>query len=294
MNSNVEDELFLSNGTKNALETLKFVKKFCGQTFLIKIGGAPLQESKLVAQLCSDLSYLRSAGISLVIVHGGGAAISEALEQNNISFSFHDGQRVTTPEMVKIVEMVLCGKVNRSIVRTLNSCGVRAVGLSGTDDQFLTCSRLNPKLGEVGLIEEVNTDLLKSYLESQSMQGHIPVIAPVGTDGNGQPLNINADWACVAIAKAMGISKVIYLTDQDGILNDKGQLISEIDMSGLKDLVDSQTVKGGMLAKTKTIMTALDAGIDQLHIINGSRPHSLIEEIFTDRGTGTICRAQWN
>ena len=282
--------------TAQVVETLNFVKKFCGKTMLIKIGGALLQDHRLLIQLCDDLSLMRACGISLVIVHGGGVQINQELEAKGITWSFHEGQRVTTLEMMGVVEMVLRGKINSPIIRTLNTAGVKAVGLSGADGGLLQCSRLDPRLGEVGQIDKVNTEILNGYLEGQkkSMQGYIPVIAPMGVDLSGQALNINADWACSVIAQALGIVKVIYLTDQDGILNHDKTLISEVDLSGLQKLIDTQVVQGGMLAKTKTIIKALESGVEQIHIINGSRAHSLIEEIFTDRGIGTICRAQWN
>lgn len=282
--------------TTSVVETLNYVKKFCGHSFLIKVGGALLQDPAKLSQLCEDLALMRAAGISLIIVHGGGAAINQELDGKGIKWTFHEGQRVTSPEMMSVVEMVLCGKINGSVIRTLNGSGVKAIGLSGAAGGLLQCSYMNPLLGEVGQIDKVNTEVLEGYMESQkkSMQGYIPVIAPMGVTGGGKPLNVNADWACSVIAQAMGIRKVIYLTDQDGILDKDGKVISELDLRGLDRLIETETVKGGMLAKTRTIMKALESGVEQIHIINGSRPHALIEEIFTNRGIGTICRADWN
>ncbi len=289
------EELFQHNVTALVLDTLEYVKRFCGQKMLIKIGGAPLENPDLVKKLCNDLSLLRASGISLVLVHGGGKAINKALEQRGIEWSFSDGQRVTSKEMMGVVEEVLCGQVNKNLVRWLNAHGVKAVGLSGVDGQLMTCSRLDEKLGEVGKIESVNVEVIENFLEGQkkSNQGYIPVISSVGATIDGFPLNINADNVCMALATALGISKVIYLTDEDGILNAEGQLISSVDRVGLKHLLESRTVTGGMYTKVKTILEALDSGVQQVHIVNGSRPHSLIEEVFTNKGVGTICQAQW-
>jgi acetylglutamate kinase len=289
------EEIFQDKATNKVLETLEYVKRFCGQKILIKIGGAPLQNPELVKKLCSDLSLMRASGISLVLVHGGGAAINQALEQKGIKWSFHDGQRVTTKEMVETVEEVLCGQVNKKLVRTLNAAGVKAVGLSGTDGQLLQCSHLDPALGEVGQIDKVNTEVIEGFIEGQlkSNQGYIPVVSSFGMTTEGEPLNINADWVCVALARALDIPKIVYLTDEDGILNGEGALISDIDMNGLQQLIETGAVKGGMLTKVKTILDALEAGVQQVHIINGSRPHSLIEEVFTNKGVGTVCQSRW-
>jgi acetylglutamate kinase len=244
--------------------------------------------------LCNDLALLQSAGVSLVLVHGGGPAINQELTLRGIQWEFHEGQRITTPEMMEVIEMVLCGKINRRIVRTLNTAGVTAVGLSGTDAKVLMCKRSNPKLGCVGEIISVNSDVIHQYIQKHGnrSQNIIPVIAPVGIDEAGQPLNVNGDWAASRIAQALGIKKVIYLSDQDGILDLQGKLIPELDAGELEELIRKGVVKGGMLAKAKTILDAIRNNVADLHIINASRPHSLIEELFTSRGIGTVCRGR--
>lgn len=289
------EEIFQNNVTAMVLQTLEHVRRFCGEKILIKIGGASLENPELIAKLCNDLSLMRASGISLVLVHGGGKAINRALEQKGISWSIHNGQRVTSPQMIDTVEEVLCGHVNKKLVRTLNASGVKAVGLSGSDGNLLECSYFDDQLGEVGKIEKVNTDLLEGFLEGQQKanQGFIPVISTIGSTTDGKALNINADYVCMEVAKALGISKIIYLTDEDGILNSEGHLISTIDKWGLVGLVESEAVKGGMLTKVRTVIEALDAGVEQVHIINGSRSHSLIEEVFTNKGVGTVCQMQW-
>ncbi|MCB0367126.1 MAG: acetylglutamate kinase [Bdellovibrionales bacterium] len=288
-------ELFQSNHTAMVIETLHYVKKFCGHKMLVKIGGAPLQNPELVKDLCLDLSLMRACGISLVLVHGGGKAINEALEKHNLTWEFHEGQRVTTREMMGIIESVLSGDVNKRIVRHLNAENVKAVGLSGADARLMECTYLDPRLGEVGQVEKVNGELLETFLREQerSNQGYIPVVSSVGVLANGQPVNVNADIACIALAKALKIPKIIYMSDEDGILNSEGRIISEIDRSGLNLLIETGVVTGGMLTKVKTVLSALDDGIEQIHIINGSRSHSLIEEVFTNRGVGTVCQKNW-
>jgi acetylglutamate kinase len=274
------------------LETLNYVKKFSGQRILIKLGGSVLDDQELINQLCADFSLLRAAGISLVIVHGGSRGIEDQLRLRSIQSAFKDGLRVTTTEMMHVIEMVLCGQVNRNLVRNINASGVAAIGLSGTDNWMLRCDRLDAELGEVGKVVKVDTTLIERCLldQEQRLLGHIPVIAPIGVDDKGNALNVNADWAATVIAQALNIDKLIYLTDQSGIYDAKRERISEIDRDGLQKLIDDEVVKDGMLTKVRTIMDALDCGLTNVHIVNAKQPHSLIEELFTDAGIGTLCR----
>lgn len=275
----------------SVIATLEYVKKFAGTTVLIKLGGAALQDPALVASLCDDLSLIRSVGVNVVIVHGGGPSINNELTLRGITWEFIEGQRVTTPEMMDVIEMTLCGSVNRRIVRTLNQAGVRAVGISGTDAATLLCKRQNAKLQQVGEIVQVNTNYINAILNTQDQGiGSIPVIAPIGIGKKGEAYNINADWAASRIAQAIGVKKVLFLTDQNGILGADGKLIQELDAGELENLIDTGVVKGGMLAKVRTVVHALRHGVNDVHIINARHPHGLIEELFTDRGVGTVCR----
>lgn len=277
--------------TENVLSTLGYVKKFAGTTVLIKLGGAALQDSNLVEDLCEDLSLIRACGVNVVIVHGGGPSINEELTRRGITWEFFEGQRITTPPMMDVIEMVLCGSVNRKIVRKLNETGVRAVGVSGTDANTLFCKKQSAKLGQVGEIIKVNTNHLQSILNSQvDGIGTIPVIAPVGIGKTGEAYNINADWAAARVAEALGVQKVVFMTDQEGILDSESKLIHELDAGELESLIETGVVKGGMLAKVRTILHALRNGVTDIHILNARRPHGLIEELFTDRGVGTVCR----
>ncbi|MBC7693179.1 MAG: acetylglutamate kinase [Methylotenera sp.] len=277
--------------TEKVIATLSYVKRFAGTTVLIKLGGAALQDSELVQSICKDLTLIRSVGVSVVLVHGGGPSINQELTSRGITWEFIEGQRVTTPEMMDVIEMVLCGSVNRKIVRTLNQAGVRAVGMSGTDASTLYCKKSSSKLGQVGMIDKVNTDFINSILNTQTDGiGAIPVIAPIGIGKNGEAYNINADWAASRIAQALGITKVLFVTDQNGILDSQLELIPELDAGELENLIEAGVIKGGMLAKARTIIHALRNGVTDVHILNARRPHSLIEELFTDIGVGTVCR----
>ncbi len=272
--------------------TLGYVQKFSGTTILIKLGGSALQNSDLVHSICEDLIRIRSVGVSVVLVHGGGPAINEELSRRGIKWDFFEGQRITTPEMMDVIEMVLCGQVNRKIVRVLNGAGVKAVGFSGTDAGTLICQPADARLQQVGVIEKVNTALIHSVLALTNDMGipAIPVIAPLGTGRNGQAFNINADWAASRIASSLGVTKMLFLTDQDGILDKQGKLIPELDAADLENLIETAVVSGGMLAKARTIVHALQNQVTDVHILNARRPHGLIEELFTDRGVGTVCR----
>jgi acetylglutamate kinase len=278
------------------LASLGYIRKFRHQTLLIKLGGAALQDQRLVESLCQDLSLIQSVGINLILVHGGGPSINKELTLRGIQWEFVDGLRVTTPEMMDVIEMVLCGQVNHRIVRALNQCGVRSIGLSGADASLLQCRQADPRLQQVGLIEKVDISSIQVLIENQQKNlgspssSLIPVIAPVGVGKKGEAYNINADWAASRIAEAMKIKKVFFLTDQDGILDSQMKLISELDAGQLESLIEQGVVKGGMLAKTQTILYALRHGVKDVHIINARRPHGLIEELFTDLGVGTVCR----
>ncbi len=272
---------------QSVLETLSYVRKFSGETVLIKLGGAALQDSGLVRSLCEDFALLRSLGITLVLVHGGGPSINQELIPHGIEWSFVQGQRVTTPQMMDVVEMVLNGSVNSRLVRTLNNSGVPAIGLSGADGGLIQCKRAREELGQVGVVEAVNTELIQKLLDA-----YVPVIAPVGVGKSGEAYNVNADWAAIHVAVALAISKVVYLTNQDGILDGSRSVISELDAAGLEHLIETGVVQGGMLAKAQTMLHGLKQGVRDIHILNARNPHGLIEELYTKGGRGTVCRVR--
>lgn len=278
--------------SNDVISALKYVRQFSGTTIVVKLGGSVLQNDDLLESICEDIANIRKVGVKVVLVHGGGPSINEELTRRGITWSFIDGQRVTTPEMMSVVEMVLCGSVNRRIVRSLNVAGLKAVGFSGVDAGTLLCKKADDRLGQVGVIERVSTQLIDQVLGMEDELGYrgIPVIAPVGLGRDGTAYNINADWAASRLASGMGVTKMLFLTDQDGILDSSGQLLPALDAGELEQLIEDGTVKGGMLAKAQTILHALQNKVTDVHILNARRRNALVEELFTDHGVGTVCR----
>lgn len=267
------------------LETLNYVKQFSGSSVVVKLGGSILDDPELLKALCYDLSLLTACGIRVIIVHGASKHINQALTQQQINSEFIDGMRVTSKEAINVVEMVLCGQVNQVLVRSLNHQGVNAIGLSGADCKLLECNVMPGGFGEVGEIVKVNTALIANLLAQQI----IPVIAPVGISPEGSALNINADWAACEIALALNIDKLIYLTDVPGILDQHQQIISTATSSDLSHSISEAVVQGGMLIKVNTIIKALTAGLNKIYVISGKQQHSMLYELFTDAGGGTLC-----
>ena len=277
--------------TTSVIDALQHVRKFSGKTIMIKLGGSILHNEALIKTLCEDLSLLKATGMKIVIVHGGSKAINIALNQYNINTEFLDGLRVTTKEAMEIIEMVLCGQINKQLVRKLNALGVQAAGLSGADNNMLLCDYYSDKHGYVGAIKKINLSLIKHFVNSQeTVCGSIPIVSPVGVDDSGNALNINADCVASAIAVSLGVQKLIYLTDQDGIKSHDGNVISELYTDELEDMIKTGVVKDGMLTKANTTLSAIRGGISDIHIINGSTPHSLLTELFTTQGIGTVCK----
>ena len=279
-----------SPGFKRALlvEALSYISKFTGRRAVVKYGGAAMVKDSLKVAFANDINLLRSAGLLPVVVHGGGPEITHTLEKLGSGRSeFIDGQRITGAEDVKVVEMVLTGKVNTELVQLLNQRTAKAVGLSGKDAGLLRARKLLSKdgrdLGMVGEVESVNADLLETLLDKL----YVPVISPIGMGEDGQAYNINADTAAAAIAVALKAEKLIYLTDVAGIL-ENGELISEIRASELRAKIASGAIKGGMVAKANAALAALDGGVVSVHILDGRTPHSVIAELFTDTGVGTL------
>ena len=272
-------------------EALPYMRRFAGHTFVIKYGGHAMGDAPLAENFAKDVVLLKQVGINPVVVHGGGPQIAEMLERLAIESNFVNGLRVTNAAAIKVVEMVLSGTINKEIVSTINAAGGTAVGLSGKDGNLLEARRVmladndNPDaLGFVGEPEKVNTGVLKSFEESHI----IPVVAPIGIGNEGETYNINADTAAGAIAAAMSAAKLILLTDVAGVLDADGNLISELDVAETKKLLMSSVITGGMIPKLQTCLAALGGTCEAAHILDGRVPHSLLLEIFTSHGTGTM------
>ena len=268
------------------VEALPYIQRFSGKTVVVKFGGKAMGE-KLSRDVAKDIVLMKYVGIKPVVVHGGGEAISSLMRRLNIKPRFIEGDRVTDQETMDVVEMVLVGKINKQIVSMLTQCGGRAVGLEGRDGQLIVAKKRQDKpLGLVGEVEEVNT----TYVQILQKEGFIPVIAPVATDREGVALNINADTVASEVASALKAEKLIFLTDVEGILEDvsnRKSLISTISLKQIQDMLVQGRIEKGMMPKVKGCQKALEAGVNKVHIISGKLAHSLLLEIFTDKGVGT-------
>ena len=267
-------------------EALPWINRMRGKTFVIKYGGSAMEDEELCRQVVADIELLKLMGIRIVVVHGGGKAINAQLKALGIPVAFKDGLRVTDDATMAAVQQVLVGQVNQRLVWALNEYGHNAVGISGADGKTLKAAPIDPGLGRVGRIREVDPSLIETILDD----GYIPVIATVGCGADGF-YNINADVAAGKIAEAMGANKLIYLTDVDGLygdIHDEDSLIQTLTRAETHQILSSGELDGGMIPKIRSIAEALDAGVSEVVILNGTFPHSLLLEIFTDAGCGTM------
>ncbi len=282
---------------KTVSEALPYIRQFAGETFVIKFGGHAMGDISLTETFAKDIVLLKHIGINPVVVHGGGPQIGQMLERLKIKSEFIDGLRVTTADMVEIVEMVLCGSINKQIVTEIQRAGGIAMGISGKDGGLIKARKLRRTvkdpdsnierildLGFVGEPTEVNPRIFDEFLDSDV----IPVIAPIGMGENGETYNINADTAAGAIAAALNATKLLMLTDVAGILDKEGELISELTMAEAKKLIADGTVSGGMIPKVETCLHALEHDVQAAHILDGRIPHVLLVEIFTEHGASTM------
>lgn len=267
-------------------EALPWINKMSGKTFVIKYGGSAMEDPELCRQVVADIEMLKLMGVRIVLVHGGGKAINAMLKRLDVPVKFKDGLRVTDDETMEAVQEVLVGHVNQQLVWALNEYGHNAVGISGADGKTLKAEPVDLDLGRVGRIREVDTNLINTILDD----GYIPVVATVGCGPDGF-YNINADVAADKIAEAMGADKLIYLTDVDGLFrdfSDEDSLVAQLTRTETHELLESGTLDGGMIPKIRSVAEALDAGVSEVVILNGTYPHSLLLEIFTDAGCGTM------
>ena len=287
---------------KILVNALPYIKKYYGQTIVIKYGGSAMVDKTARKQFIKDVVLMKYIGINPVIVHGGGPEINEMLQKIGKESKFIAGNRVTDEETVEIVEMVLSGKVNKGIVADINKYGGKAIGISGKDDNMILVRQkyIEEKsenseetkkidIGFVGEIENINTEIIKMLEKSD----YIPVISSIGTDKNGQTYNINADYVAGEIAGKLNADRMIFLTDVDGILldyHDKQTLIDEIDVYHVNKLIEKGVISGGMLPKVNTCLKAIEKGVENVIILNGKLEHSLLLELFTEEGAGTLIK----
>jgi len=266
------------------VEALPYIKRFHGQTVVIKVGGNAIDQRKQETLL--DLVLLRYVGMQPVLVHGGGPEITAMSERLGLEPRFRDGLRVTDAATMDVVKMVLTGKVNPELVASINRLGGQAVGLSGEDGPSIIAEELDPNLGLVGRVVQINPEPIVAMLE----RSYIPVIASVGLGYDGNAYNINADTAAAEVAVALDAAKLILMTDVPGVLDGDKQVLSELSRSAAERLIANGQVTGGMIPKLQACLRSLER-VPSAHIIDGRTPHSLLLELFTEAGIGTMVTA---
>jgi acetylglutamate kinase len=278
-------------------EALPYMRRFAGRTIVVKYGGHAMGDETVAGQFARDIVLLKQVGINPIVVHGGGPQIGQMLERLNIKSTFVDGLRVTDAKTVEVVEMVLAGSINKSIVAAINKVGGCAVGLCGKDGGLITARKVTRTkrdpdsniervldLGFVGEPDHINPAILETLAKSDI----IPVVAPVGVGADGATYNINADTVAGAIAGAVRASRMLMMTDVAGVLDKQKTLISRLSVAQVKALIADGTISGGMIPKVETCLYAVDRGVEAAVIIDGRVPHAILLELFTERGVGTM------
>jgi len=271
-------------------EALPYIKRTLGRTVVIKYGGAAMTDETLRAQVASDIVLMKLVGINPVIVHGGGPEITSYMNRLGLPVEFYDGMRVTSDEAMEIVKMVLVGKVNPELVAAINTHGRLAVGVSGDDGNLVRAMQRHERLGRVGDVTEIDTTVIDNLIED----GFIPVVATVAAGDDGGSFNVNADLVAAELATALRADKVIFLTDVDGLyadFSDKTSLISALTPDEAEEMIVFDSLEGGMAPKVAACVHALRGGVRRAHILNGTVPHALLLEVYTDEGVGTMITA---
>ena len=276
------------------IDALPYIQKFSGKTVVIKYGGNAMINEELKNQVIEDIILLKFIGLNPIVVHGGGPDISKALSEKGVKSKFINGLRVTDEETVKVAQEVLIGKTNKEIVALINKHGGRAIGISGIDASFIECEKEKTvvdgeevDLGFVGKITNVKREVLDHLYKDM----WIPVIAPIGTDSDGNSYNINADTVASAVAAAVEAEKLILLTDVEGIKDKDGNIVFEAEPHEIDAMIKDGTINGGMIPKVQGCVEAIHEGVTGVHIIDGRIPHCLLLEIFTKTGIGTLIKS---
>ncbi|MDY0340759.1 MAG: acetylglutamate kinase [Coriobacteriia bacterium] len=273
------------------MESLPWIKRAWGRTVVVKYGGAAMTDEALRHSVAADIVLMKLVGINPVIVHGGGPEITSYMDRLGMPVEFVDGLRVTSPEAMEIVRMVLVGKVNGDLVSAINAHGRLAVGVAGDDADLITASVKDERLGRVGEVTHVDTTVVMNLIEN----GFIPVIASVAAGDDGGSFNINADLVAGEIAVALGAEKVIFLTDVDGLyadFADKSSLLSALGLAEAESMLTGGTLASGMIPKVGACVHALRRGVERAHILNGTLPHALLVEVYTNEGIGTMITSE--
>lgn len=264
------------------IEALPYISEFRGRTVVVKIGGAAQEDVVLRRRFAEDVILLDWVGINVVVVHGGGKQITQMLDKLGVAARFHDGQRVTDAGTLEVVEMVLAGSLNKELVRLVNHLGGSAVGITGCDGGLARASRADPALGLVGEVTTIDRTVIDRLAPE-----FIPIIAPLAVGEDGGSLNVNADVFAGRLACALGAEKLVLLTDTPGVLDENQRLIPSLTARDATDLIRSGVISGGMIPKVTNALSALQAGVRKVHIIDGRLEHALLLEIFTREGVGT-------
>jgi acetylglutamate kinase len=277
------------------MEALPYIRRFYGMTLVVKYGGHAMVEEDLKVDFARDITLLKFVGLKPVVVHGGGPQISTVLEKMGMSSKFVKGMRLTDEPTMDVVEMVLGGKINKAIVAQINRQGGKAVGLSGKDGGLIRAEKLKivsqeenkpPEIIDPGLVGDV-THINPEIIHTLAGKGFIPIIAPVGVGESGETYNINADIVASRLAASLSAGRLILITDVDGLMDAAGKLIPTVHKDTVPRMISDNTISGGMIPKIECAVEALGNGIEKVQIINGKRRHSLLLELFTDRGIGT-------
>ena len=270
-------------------EALPFIQKFSKKICVVKYGGAAMVEKDLKNGFARDIALMKQVGINVVVVHGGGPQIDKELKKFNIQRNFVDGIRVTERNTIEVVANTLNDLVNKEIVSLINSNGGNSIGLAKNNNNLIRVKKLTSEKIDYGYVGEI-TDIDSNYLYDLMNSNYIPVVAPLGFDENNDIYNINADSAASAIASNLAAEKLIFLTDQTGVLDEKGNLISSLNFNEIENLISSNVISGGMLPKIKACLNSLKNNVKMAHIVDGRIQHSVLLEIFTNEGIGTLVK----
>ena len=278
---------------------LPYMQKYNGSIIVIKYGGNAMADSDLVESFCNDIVFLKQSGLKPVIVHGGGPQIGSMLERLGIKTKFESGMRITDEDTLEVVEMVLAGRINKNIASKINSSGGKAVGISGKDGSMIVAEKLTKQnssnesniekiidLGYVGFPKKINNTIIETLIKDD----FIPVIAPLGIGVDGKTYNINADTAAGAIASSLKSKRLLILTDVEGVIDSKNNLVEEVNEKKINEMIESGEVSGGMIPKLNTCLDSVNNGVDAAVIVDGRVKHAVLLELFTDHGAGTLVR----
>jgi len=288
-----EEQKLTPSTAKILVEALPYIQQLSGSTIVIKLGGNAMIDEKLKQNFARDVILLKQVGIHPVVIHGGGPQITDYLKKVGIESDFADGMRITDPDSIHIIEMVLGGLENKDLVKTITSLGGKAVGLSGKDGGLIRAKKVigvgefkNVDFKNTGTVQSIDPEVVK-LLDGTSF---IPIIAPIGIGDDGKTYNINADIVAGKIAHILQASKYLILTDTQGILDAEDQLIQSINTEGVRSLISRGVISKGMLPKVNSALEAVSSGVEHVQIINGTFDHSVLLELFTDEGIGTMIR----